>query len=710
MASNPPDPGQVADAFALLGIEWGSSQGEFVDMGSGGVSDLPDPTVLFDVDEYEGHAENVEVFIMTGAAPGLQVCCGYIGKDRSRFCCNPTGFESNYTCGVVSHTKKAPVQEGYAYVRAPGKRMAAFINPSVFVDKIPMELRGTLMGSKPVSAWALLLSTYLELGDEATLQTVSELEVEPSYGPTPKKRKVRVTEPGEKRAKLFSKEEIFAMKAPEASPGGEGAPPPQVIGGAKWNVLIDMMDRAGEQGDELVEDVMEANSKISRLHVTIGTRPDNRHLPAVNIWDCVAENTSMCARMEKERPSGTASVSSASMDKLRKDVSSVETDLKFLRTTQSSIRTALGGIASKVNQGSSAPVIGAPVIQPSTTTSQSDIFARLADAEQELTRIKSTMGGDAVQIGSTPHHHPHDVSHWLTGQVPGGDFIELSYDVVSMFEVLGDTSTSTDDKMDSQARAKKGGHKSLREARIVNSFSTVVPARFQSSKTSQEYFSAIPTFQAWDHQDGINGFVPKSMKDMDRWSEQMTKHIDARFDASAKGPANALATKLRNDSILFWQKLSQWITTFYTRLIHKAATAPMGTSSVEVKEHESNLKETRRESWELMIKVLTEIFQELGDRRATGAAAEGESDPIQKSAMILYGTLRAHKFMNELVSRGFERHPALAPTFNTFLFTQRASFADILRVETKANSQIAHGNGLQKLLDSLASRVKKLEK
>jgi hypothetical protein len=699
------DSGSVADAFALLGIEWTTSQGELTVGGSGGVSELPDPTVLFDVDEYDVNAERVEVFIMTDSSPGSNVCCGYVGKDRSRFCCSPTAFEAQGTCGIMSHINKAPVEESHAYVRAPGKRVAAFLNPSVSVNEIPAELRGTLIGSKPVSAWALLLSTYLELGDEVTQETILELEIEPSYGPTPKKRKVRMAEPGKKRARLFGEEEISAMKAPEPSPGGSGGPPPQAMSGAKWNALVSMVERAGDQVDGIKDDMLEINSKIARIHATVGSRPDNRFLPAVTMWDCVAENTGVSARLEKEAI-GPGMGGGDRLSKIMLSVSAIETEIGLLQSTQASVRTALGGVASALNVGAAKhhPV---PLV---SSASSSDVEARLGDAEAELTRIKSTMGGDAVRIASTPYHHPHGVSQWITAQVPGGDYIELCYDVVSMFEVLGDTSTSTDNKMDSQARAKKGGHKSLREARIVNSFSTVVPARFQTSRASQEYFSAITSFEAWDAQDGMNGFVPKADKDMERWTEQMSKQIDARFDPSTRGPANSLAIKLRNDSILFWQKLSQWITTFYTRLIRKAATAPMGVSAAEVKEHEANLKETKAESWELMVKVLIEIFQELGDRRATGAAAEGESDGALKSAMILYGTLRGHKFMTELVSRGFERHPSLAPTFNTFLFTQRASFADILRVETKVTLTVSHANGLQKLIDSLASRVKKIEK
>jgi hypothetical protein len=52
-------------------------------------------------------------------------------------------------------------------------------------------------------------------------------------------------------------------------------------------------------------------------------------------------------------------------------------------------------------------------------------------------------------------------------------------------------------------------------------------------------------------------------------------------------------------------------------------------------------------------------------------------DPALQSAIVLYSTLKAHKFMAELIERRFERHPVMAPTFNGFIFSERASHGDI---------------------------------
>jgi hypothetical protein len=76
--------------------------------------------------------------------------------------------------------------------------------------------------------------------------------------------------------------------------------------------------------------------------------------------------------------------------------------------------------------------------------------------------------------------------------------------------------------------------------------------------------------------------------------------------------------------------------------------------------------------WHLVIDVLTDIFQELALRRAEGqAASELMDDPSMQSALVLYSTLKTHKFMSELVERRFERHPVMVPTFNGFLFSER---------------------------------------
>jgi hypothetical protein len=89
-------------------------------------------------------------------------------------------------------------------------------------------------------------------------------------------------------------------------------------------------------------------------------------------------------------------------------------------------------------------------------------------------------------------------------------------------------------------------------------------------------------------------------------------------------------------------------------LISKAeAQKPGGEASLaERKEHASTLESVKDEAWRLVINVLTDIFQELALRRADGqAAGDLRDDPSMQSAIVLHSSLKAHKFMDELVKK-----------------------------------------------------------
>jgi hypothetical protein len=59
--------------------------------------------------------------------------------------------------------------------------------------------------------------------------------------------------------------------------------------------------------------------------------------------------------------------------------------------------------------------------------------------------------------------------------------------------------------------------------------------------------------------------------------------------------------------------------------------------------------------------------------------------------------------MEELIEQRFERHPVMAPTFNGFLFSERASHSDIKHLEIKIGE-------MSNLTRTLQSKVDKSER
>ncbi len=73
--------------------------------------------------------------------------------------------------------------------------------------------------------------------------------------------------------------------------------------------------------------------------------------------------------------------------------------------------------------------------------------------------------------------------------------------------------------------------------------------------------------------------------------------------------------------------------------------------------------------------------------------------PREQTALVIYASLRAHKFMKELKHRGFEKHACLMPTFNSFLFLNRALVSSVKWVANQVETIATKAGTLQSHLD-----------
>jgi hypothetical protein len=331
-----------------------------------------------------------------------------------------------------------------------------------------------------------------------------------------------------------------------------------------------------------------------------------------------------------------------------------------------------------------------------------ELFAlksEVAQLKSDNQTIKASLGGEVVKIENEAFHSAEEVKSWIVDCVgPAAGTFEFFFDVTSMLESLQDAGRTSDEYMDSQALSRKANHRSVSAARMLNSFSASVP-QVMNKKNSQEYFSLIPSYEKWRSNNGRTGMVESIRKNLQLWESRTDSLLTNRFSMSSRKDVLLLARNLMRKSMSFWVALCNWIDEFYTKLTAKTEAQKPGSdaSLAERREYNSTLASVREEAWRLVIDVLTDIFQELALRRAEGqAASELTDDPSMQSALVLYSTLKAHKFMSELVERRFERHPVMAHTFNGFLFSERASHGDIKRLEIK----MAENNVLTRTLQS----------
>jgi hypothetical protein len=336
---------------------------------------------------------------------------------------------------------------------------------------------------------------------------------------------------------------------------------------------------------------------------------------------------------------------------------------------------------------------------PTISAIKADIAGLLSDNHS----IKASLGGETVRIDNEAFHSAEKVKRWIVDCLgPESGAIEFFFDVTSMMESLHDSGRTSDEAMDSQAISRKANHHSVSAARILNSFGVSVP-QVMNKKNNPEPFALVPNYSKWKSNDGRSGLVESIRKQLQLWETRTGAMLSTRFASSGKREVLMLARSLMRKSMTFWSSLCNWIDKFYGKLISKAeAQKPGGEASLaERKEYDSTLKSVKDEAWRLVINVLTDVFQELALRRADGqAAGDLRDDPSMQSAIVLYSSLKAHKFMDELIERRFERHPVMAPTFNGFLFSERASHGDIKRSEIKLSE-------LGNLIKTLQSKVDK---
>jgi hypothetical protein len=319
------------------------------------------------------------------------------------------------------------------------------------------------------------------------------------------------------------------------------------------------------------------------------------------------------------------------------------------------------------------------VNDPAITSLIADVSRLLSDNQT----IKASLGGKIVRINQESFHSAQEMRQWVVDNAGQGSGVyEFFFDVTSMLESLQDSGQSSDKMLDSQAAARKANHRSVSASRMLNSFGILVP-QIMNKKNSETAFSQVPSYDKWKSDDGLTGLVETIYKKLELWESRTEGLLSNRFSTDATSSVLQLEQSLMSKSMAFWVSLCNWIDKFYTKLISKTEfQRPGGDSSLAKRsEHDSTLASVKEEAWKLVLNVLNNIFQELALRQAGGQAASKMSDdPAMQSAIVLYSTLKAHKFMAELVERKFERHPVMAPTFNGFLFSERTSHGDVKSV------------------------------
>jgi hypothetical protein len=328
-----------------------------------------------------------------------------------------------------------------------------------------------------------------------------------------------------------------------------------------------------------------------------------------------------------------------------------------------------------------------------------ELRERVVNLEDTTTLIKSSLGGDSVMVGGEAHHTPEGLADWVIKNVSSQNNCptQMIVDVVSLLEQLQDINKSSDAKLTAKAQARKGGFLSLSLARALTSYSVLIPASF-SGGSEDDLFSKIKTYKKYS--DPRIGFVKVMSDKITLWHQSYTAALNLNYPLSRNPVLNSVLGNLASQATNFFTQLTNFVTNFYLKLTNKIRSRPLPNNKAEQKEYEATLLDTESEAWSLILAFIGDVFHELSMRRADGVAAENmeEGSPTQ-FATALFASLRAVKYCKELMDKEFEKHPTMAPTFNGFLFAERASKSDFRRAERRIGDIVTEMAGLQSKVD-----------
>jgi hypothetical protein len=216
------------------------------------------------------------------------------------------------------------------------------------------------------------------------------------------------------------------------------------------------------------------------------------------------------------------------------------------------------------------------------------------------------------------------------------------YDAVSLLTILTHSGATIHEEMTMDKNAKSGSFLNKEAATFAASFALELPEIFGKETSTNQHrddreLPAVRSHVEWDSGTGHSGAKNTIMKALAKNVKTIRRHMSRYFS----GDAQMVAETMLTESQAFLTELCNWISRHHFELV------------------------TRTESdastvWSLVAHDVRVIFQLLFEARGPG---RNTGEPQH----FFWGTLRAHKVMQELRAYNFSGHPQLGHALNQHL-------------------------------------------
>ena len=632
------------------------------------------------------------------------VCGGYVGAGSSFFCCITGG-----KCSTKSHmASKAKIITGY-YIRTSQAKAQTF--PILNETKIPNHFMGiTDLKTTPL-AWEGIIRAFMECEnpDEdfaayALDEFWEEYTSKVSWGgmSPPKEIQKPATETGE----LFG-----SGKRTDKGHGGEDEPPKEddeylfervaaIV--SEWESLVSMVDKHEKDTKWAGPILVRLEKRVNAMRTLIGDPEPG--LEVKSLWSGVAAVQDSVSDLFKAltRTDNELAIESQEVKATSKQVNDQQAELDAIVQALTDMASAgLSGAGGAAVSSGTLAIGGASSTTatnrgPGTasTNQQGVTVQRLADLEVKMRTLEVKLTEKSVSIGSEVFGCIDDVAVFVTTYMsPVEPFFGCFFDIISALEKCGRASKGSAEAIKERSDTNKAGFmRGTDAATIETSFGVTVPSIFQSTAKmgTEMCLDKVPKFVDFDGGDGKNGMTVAIDDAMVKLVNGVEYSANQHYGSEAHRRARNLATELATRTHNFWSKLQTFVSSFHRELMNTA-------------------KASDQEAWDLIREMLQAIFSEIAQARQQGSAAENQSE-FDKTRVILWATLQAHRVMESLVVMRFRKHPCVIPSLTLFLYKNRASGGTIDELSKKVDGALSMMKLIQSEQHKLLERVKTIER
>jgi hypothetical protein len=330
-------------------------------------------------------------------------------------------------------------------------------------------------------------------------------------------------------------------------------------------------------------------------------------------------------------------------------------------------------------RGSSAPVLSLP---PSGKAADLSLLqSQMLQAQKDIVEVQAQVSQKHVNIGNIDFKSKEGTISWVLINQCGGH-VDWCVDPVSLLEYAYTADGSADSQLLRESSSKKVGYLSPDDALVATSLSLSLLTTLGKPGPGVNLLvlPALKTFEHWDKRTASDGHRTMLTAALYSSAAACEESISASlYPETVKRLGSVLVQK----SLNFCLRLFEYMTFSFENA-------------------QSGHGASKEEAWQLFCSTVQALFRGMHARLNPSKSLARHKDAVSRTGTVLWSTLQAHGFADDLMKNGFAGHPIILPVINNHILLTRLTKETFEKtmagIETKLKNVIEENKRLNSRL------------